>query len=84
MPPEDDPAYQKRCLSALERGIEIACAGSLEEKAELAPLLRRANLAAATAEDAHEILVEIWDEYRRLLFQGNGEAADETGNTGCI
>ncbi len=81
---EDDPAYQKRCLSALDKGIEIAHAGSREEKVELVALLRRANLAAATAEDAHGILAEIRDEYRKLLLQENTGTDNETGNTGCL
>jgi len=64
---EDDPAYQKLCFSAFDRGIQTARTGSQKETAELVAVLRRANLAATTAEDAYAILVEIREQYRRQL-----------------
>ena len=60
---EDDLEYHHLCLLAFEEGIKASTEGSLEQKAELIALLRRANLAAATAEDVLDILEEIQSEY---------------------
>ncbi len=60
---EDDLEYHHLCLSAFEEGIRASTEGSPEQKAELIALLRRANLAAATAEDVFDTLEKIKSEY---------------------
>lgn len=62
---EDRPDYHHLYFSALEKGIENAMQGTAEQKTELVAILRRSNLAAATAEDVVDTLEEILSNYLR-------------------
>ena len=76
---KDDTEYHRLCLSAFDEGLQATVQGTPQQQAQLVAILRKSNLAAATADDVSAILEEIRTEYLRQYSIARSRVAP-TGN----